>query len=280
MSAAYFAPLELGEALELMHARRICVVAGGTDYFPARGQAPTKTDLLDISRVTGLRGITKLADGTRRIGAATTWTDIVRADLPAAFAGLQAAAREVGSVQIQNTGTVAGNLCNASPAADGVPPLLTLEAQVELASIHGTRQIALSDFLRGPRQTDLGPDELLVAVHIPPPPDHTRAAFEKAGARKYLVISIAMTAVVIRLDKSGRIDLARIAVGSCAPVAQRLAALEADLIGQDPSAVKITSAHLAPLSPIADVRADATYRIEAVPHQIRRAIQNAVTAHG
>lgn len=274
MAAAYFAPLELEDALELMRAEMPLVVAGGTDFFPSHGRDAIAQPILDLSRVAGLRGLAWNGDWLR-IGAISTWTDVIRADLPPAFDALKAAAREVGSIQIQNAGTVAGNLCNASPAADGVPPLLTLEAEVELASTDSTRRMRLDAFLQGPRQTALAKSEILSALHIPCPPDHATSAFEKLGARKYLVISIAMTAVIIGLDDSGKIDVARIAVGSCAPVAKRLAALETELIGQDPQAVQVTSEHLAELAPITDVRADGAYRLEAVPHQITRAIKAA-----
>ena len=277
MATAYFAPLDLEGALEVMRAEQPVIVAGGTDFFPAQGRAPVKRPILDITRVPALRGLS-WKDDWLRIGAATTWTDVLRADLPPAFDALKAAAREVGSIQIQNAGTLAGNLCNASPAADGVPPLLTLEAEVELAASDGTRRMPLEAFLKGPRQTALKEVELLVALHIPRPPAHTTSAFEKLGARKYLVISIAMTSVLIGLDEEGKINIARIAVGSCAPVAKRLRTLEAELIGTRPGALQITAAHLSELAPISDVRADDTYRLEAVPHQITRAIRAAT--HG
>ncbi len=259
-----------------MRSRRVAIVAGGTDFFPAQGRRPIHHDVLDLTRVTALGGIAWTSPDSLRIGATATWTDVLRADLPPAFDGLKAAAREVGSVQIQNAGTVAGNLCNASPAADGVPPLLTLDAEVELAGAEGPRRLALSDFLKGPRQTALHPDEIMVALHIPRPPDHVTSAFGKLGARRYLVISITMTAVVIGLDAAGRIDVARIAVGACSPVAQRLTDLERDLIGVTPSEVTITPRHLASLAPISDVRADDVYRLEAVPAQIHRAIHRAI----
>ena len=274
MAAAYFAPLDLDDALDVMRAETPLIVAGGTDFFPSHGREAITQPILDLSRVAGLRGIAWSGDWLR-IGATSTWTDVIRADLPPAFDALKAAAREVGSIQIQNAGTVAGNLCNASPAADGVPPLLTLEAEVEVASSAGTRRMGLDAFLQGPRQTALGPGEILSALHIPRPPEHTTSAFEKLGARKYLVISIAMTSVIIGLDNGGKIDVARIAVGSCAPVAKRLKALEAELFGQDPKTVTVTPAHLADLAPISDVRADGTYRLEAVPLQITRAIKAA-----
>lgn len=277
MAAAYFTPTELSEALECMRADAPLVVAGGTDFFPAHGRDPIAQPILDITRIRSLHGLEWQNDWLR-IGACASWSDVIRADLPPAFNALKAAAREVGSIQIQNAGTVAGNLCNASPAADGVPPLLTLEAEVELASASGTRRMRLDAFLLGPRQTALRPGELLAAVYIPRPPEHSTSAFEKLGARKYLVISIAMTAVIIGLDREGLIDIARVAVGSCAPVAKRLPALEAEMIGKRPGDVVVTQDQLTELSPITDVRADEAYRLEAVPHQITRAIRAA--AHG
>lgn len=274
MAAAYFAPLDLDDALELMRAENPVIVAGGTDFFPARGRDPIEQPILDITRVAALGGVVWVGD-TLRIGATASWSDVILTDLPPAFDALKAAAREVGSIQIQNAGTVAGNLCNASPAADGVPPLLTLDAEVELASATGTRRMGLDAFLLGPRQTALETGELLAALHIPRPPSHAVSAFEKLGARKYLVISIAMTAVIVGLDQDGLIDVARIAVGSCSPVAKRLRALEAELIDQDPDRIEVTANHLTDLTPITDVRADEIYRLEAVPHQITRAIRAA-----
>ncbi len=275
----YFSPTTLDDALDRLSARNVHIVAGGTDFYPARPQGPLKSDLLDVTRIAGLSGITQTADGWR-VGAATRWSEIFRADLPTAFTGLQAAAREVGSLQIQNAGTVAGNLCNASPAADGVPPLLTLDAQVEIGSARGTRAIALSEFITGVRRTDLQNDELVTAILLPVPPTHVRGAFEKLGSRRYLVISITMTAAVIGLDTEGRIDHACIAVGACSPVAQRLTTLECDLLGKTLDQVEVTEAHLASLSPIDDVRGSGEYRLDAVAEQCLRAIKRAGGENG
>ncbi|MDB2407221.1 FAD binding domain-containing protein [Jannaschia sp.] len=274
MGAGYYSPTDLDEALGLLGSRAMSVVAGGTDWFPAQGRRPVSCDMLDVTRLAELRGIDP-QDGGWRIGATATWSDVLRADLPPAFDGLRSAARAVGGVQIQNAGTVAGNLCNASPAADGMPPLLTLDASVELAGPAGRRVLPLSDFVIDRRKTRCASDELVVALHIPPQPDAARGAFLKTGARRYLVISIAMTAVIVGLDADGHIDHARVAVGACSPVASRLPALEAAMIGQRPTDVVVTRAHLAPLAPIEDVRADAAYRTEIVPHQIMRVLQAA-----
>src|SRR4029077_11147134 len=136
-----------------------------TDFFPALGDRPGLTPVVDISGVSELRGIS-YSDTEIRIGGLTTWTDILRAPLPRCFDALKAAAREVGSIQIQNRGTVAGNLCNASPAADGVPPLLALDAEVELASQSAVRRLPLSQFLVGNRKTLRRADEVLSAVIV------------------------------------------------------------------------------------------------------------------
>jgi CO/xanthine dehydrogenase FAD-binding subunit len=271
----YCDPIRLKQALALLGKTPMMVVAGGTDVFAALKPGAAPESILDVTRIAGLRGITK-DQGGWRIGATTRWSDIIRADLPACFDGLAQAAREVGSLQIQNAGTLAGNLCNASPAADGVPPLLTLGAQVEIRSAAAQRRLPLSEFVTGVRRVALRDGELVTAIHIPRQPAHAVSAFEKLGGRRYLVISIAMCAVVIGCDDTGRIDHARIAVGACSPVAMRLRALEADTLGRHPEDIAVRPEHLAPLSPIGDMRGSAEYRLDVVAEQIRRAIRRAV----
>ena len=133
----------------------------------------------------------------------------------------------------------------------------------------------LQDFILGVRKTALGSDEIVTAIHIPTPPDGAGSAFEKLGNRKYLVISIAMTAALIKCDLRGLISEARVAIGACSPVALRLTQLEADLIGAKPSEVEILPSHLSQLSPIDDVRGSGGYRLDIVQEQCRRAIQKA-----
>lgn len=268
----YHAPQELGEALALLSRGGVRPVAGGTDLYPAQGERPFRHDLLDLTGIGTLRGISR-QEGGWRIGAATRWSDVARADLPRAFDGLRAAAREVGSIQIQNAGTVGGNIVNASPAADGVPPLLTLGAEVELASLAGARHVPLEEFLKGPRQVDLAPGEMVVALHMPAPPEAARGGWAKLGSRAYLVISIAMVAVLLELDGEGRIAMARVAVGACSPVARRLGALEAELVGKRPEEVEVSAAHLDVLAPLDDVRGSAAYRRGAVAELVARAIR-------
>jgi CO/xanthine dehydrogenase FAD-binding subunit len=183
----------------------------------------------------------------------------------------------VGGIQVQNAGTIAGNLCNASPAADGIPPLLTLDASVELSSQAGSRVTPLQAFLTGYRQTDLRPDELVTAVIVPRDVEEGFSDFQKLGSRSYLVISIVMVATVVATAGDGTIADARIAVGACSPVAQRLTQLESDLWGLRPTDRMedlLTRKHLNGLAPIDDVRASAAYRLEATLALIGRSLRN------
>ena len=267
-----YRPQALDRALAFLGEGPAAVVAGGTDVFPALGLRPAPARVLDLSAVEGLRGIARAGDGWR-IGAATTWTDVVRADLPPLFDALKQAARQVGSIQIQNTGTVAGNICNASPAADGVPVLIAMEAEVELASHHGTRRMPLCDFITGPRKTDLREGEIVTALYLPHR-DGARSAFGKLGSRTYLVISIVSAAVILWTE--GRIvSGARVAVGAASPVPMRLPDVEAALVGRALSDLPgaVLANHLAALTPIDDVRATAAYRREAALVMIRRALE-------
>ncbi len=271
----YSQPVELGEALALLRQGSPRVIAGGTDVYPALEPGADCFEVLDTTRIRGFADITH-QDGAFRFGAAATWSDVINAELPAAFDALKQAAREVGSQQIQNAGTVVGNLCNASPAADGVPVLLALDARVELSSeARGSRVLPLSKFIMGVRKTALKRDELVTAVVVSAAPKGMRSAFEKLGSRRYMVISITMTAANVLIGSDGLIGEARIAVGSCSAVAQRLPELEADLIGAAPEQFEINADHLSRLSPIDDVRGTGAYRRDAVIEQIKRAVRRA-----
>lgn len=270
----YLRPSQLSDALAALAARPLVVLAGGTDHYPARVGRPLDDDILDITAIESLRGIAEAADHWR-IGATTTWTDIIESELPPLFDGLRLAAREVGGMQIQNAGTVGGNLCNASPAADGVPALLSLDAAVELTAQDGQVVLPLADFIVGNRRTGRRPDQLVTAVRVPKPAHPARAHFVKLGARRYLVISIAMVAGVIEVD-GGRVAAARLAVGACSEVAQRLPALEAALLGRPADATLAdvaVDAQLSHLAPIDDVRGSAVYRRDAALTLTRRLLR-------
>ena len=275
---AYLRPDRLEEALAALArpaAAPLTVLAGGTEFYPARVGRAADEDVLDISAIRALRGISADANGWT-LGATTTWGELIDADLPPLFDGLKQAAREVGGRQIQNLGTLAGNLCNASPAADGVPPLLALDAEVEIGRVDGRRLVSLASFVTGNRRTALAPGELVVALRVPRPGHDARSAFLKLGARRYLVISIAMAAATIEVE-AGRVASARVAVGACSAVAQRLPDLEAAIADAPLDwqlAERVSPAHLAPLAPIDDVRGSAMYRRDAAVILLRRLLRD------
>ena len=267
---AYFRPTTLDEALAIRAARDLEIIAGGTDVYPNKttrvgwGRMAHK-DVLDITAIPGLDRVEEI-DAHWRIGCLVTWTDVVRAALPPLFDGLKAAAMEIGGQQIQNRATLIGNLCTASPAGDGIPNLIALGAEVEIAGPRGVRVVAVEDFVDGYRHTTCAVDEIVVAIRIAKPGDRARGRFLKLGARRYLVISIAMVAAVIETDADDRIVTARVAVGACSPVARRLTGLEERLIGR-PLGGDLAGLCLAQdldvLSPLDDVRATAGYRLGA-----------------
>jgi CO/xanthine dehydrogenase FAD-binding subunit len=277
INAPYAKPKTLAEAVTILAAGPVRILSGGTDFYPLLGERVMRDAVVDVSSLAELRGISKEADRFR-FGGLTTWSEIIRTPLPRCFDALKSAAREVGSVQIQNRGTVAGNLCNASPAADGVPPLLALDAEVELVSQAGLRRMPLADFIVGNRKTQRTAEELLTAVLIPRAIEDAASTFVKLGARRYLVISISMVAVIVQLGDDARVSEARVAVGSCSAVAQRLRALERDLVGASSRGLGdvVRPEHLAPLSPIDDVRATAEYRMDASLRLVQRALDQCV----
>lgn len=272
--AEYLRPERLDQALVALSAGPLTIVAGGTDVYPACVGRPLDDDVLDVTALDRLRTI-EAGEDHIRIGALATWTDVVEADLPACFDGLKRAAREIGGVQIQNAGTVVGNVCNASPAADGTPCLLTLDAEIELASVDGARIVPIAEFVAGNRRTERRANEMVTAIGIPRPVDTARSTFLKLGARRYLVISIVSVAAVIEPAADGTIARARIAVGACSEAPRRLGALEADLAGRALSrdiGDVVGAAHLAELSPIGDIRGTADYRNDAALTLVRRAL--------
>lgn len=273
-AAVYERPRALTRALSLLEEPGAVVLCGGTDFYPERLYQPRRELVVDVSRVEGLVGIERTADGWR-FGAATTWAEVRDAALGPAFDGLREAARQVGATQIQNAGTVGGNLCTASPAGDGVPPLLTLQARVELQSARGVRVLPLEEFITGYRSTALAPGELVTAILMPDVDPRARGSFVKFGLRSHLVISVVMVAVVVVADE-GTIVGARVAVGACSPVASRLGSVEAALVGcalaDGDVRVALADVELDELTPIDDVRASSSFRARVVRELVADAV--------
>ena len=272
----FLRPGTLDEALEALSHTHGTILSGGTDLFPALTGGLLMGPVIDISAVAELKGVLSSQDYVH-IGGRTTWSEILAAPLPCGFDGLRAAAREIGAVQIQNQATVAGNICNASPAADGVAALLALDAEVTLASRKSSRTVPLADFIQGNRRTVRQPDEILTAVRVPHRWENAASSFLKLGARRYLVISIVMVAANLLVGPDRRIREASICVGSCSPKAVRLVELENALAGSpvgSPMLQLLRAEHFSRLCPIDDVRATAAYRQEAAQTLVRRALED------
>ncbi|MEH6403404.1 MAG: FAD binding domain-containing protein [Sneathiella sp.] len=278
----YFRPEYLSDALTLLSEKKLTVIAGGTDYFPTKVGEPLDDSLLDITAIKSLSGVKQSDDGWH-IGPTTTWSEILQTDLPALFDGLKAAAKEVGGRQVQNSGTIAGNICNASPAADSVPVLIALGAIVEISQRKGSTWMAIDDFIVSNRQTKLQSNEILTNIFIPhTDPLRTRSSFYKLGSRRYLVISTVMIAGLIEWNDQFQITNCKIAIGSCSAVAVRLNALEEVLVGlmlSEDLAQKIEVSHLAALTPIDDVRATADYRSSSAFVLVKRMLNDWRIAH-
>jgi len=215
--------------------------------------------LLNLNEVPELRGWSR-EDGTLRLGAGLTYTEAMQAPLADDYPALAEASRTVGGPQIRNRGTLGGNLGTASPAGDALPPLLVLGAEVELASVGGARTLPLRDFVVGPKQNALGPDELIVAIVVRR--GGRRQTFMKIGPRNAMVIAVVSLALAVD-EERGEL---RAVFGSAGPV-PRLVVAPLDERERFPELVAETA------SPIDDVRGTAAYRRHALRVLTVRALE-------
>ena len=259
-------PQTLSEALEMLAKGTPGVVplAGGTNVIvDLRSRRSHPEALMDLGELAELQGI-RVDDGYVIVGSGTTIAQLMANPLIAEHGSpLGEAAAALGNPLIRNLATVAGNLVDASPAADMAPPLLTLNAEVSLMSQESTRTVPLQDFFVGPNETTLLPSELLVAIRWPIPPPHSAAAHHKIGLRKGTACAVISAAVRVEYDGSGSCRDARIALGAVAPKPVRAYAAEKVLHDQLLTSEIISRA--ARLSteatdPIDDIRSSATYR--------------------
>jgi len=278
MSFEYHEPTSLAEAVE--HGARFGAdgrfLAGGTDLLiqMRRGKLNPR-HIVSLHRVPGLDGID--ANRAVTLGALVTHRALERhAALQGPLRALVEGAEVVGGHQIRNVGTVGGNIANASPAADVVPVLLTLDATVTSVGPEGERTLPLDDFLVGPGQTARRPGELLTTIRFPALPGRSATAFLKAGRRKAMEISVVCVAARLTLDQTGeRCVHARIALGAVAPTTWRARAAERVLEGHVPTPDALQDAGRlagAECHPISDVRASARYRAHLVETLVPRAL--------
>jgi len=208
------------------------VIAGGTDLIiDIRNKKVKPEALIDISSIDELKTIEDLGSFIR-IGAAATFTDLVESSLlDENLYGLKKAAREVGSPQIRNRGTIGGNIANGSPAADSVPPLLCLDSTLILRSIKGEREISLRDYYE--KGFKIGEDEIISAIQFKKPEGRQILSFAKLGLRKALAISRLSIATLLEIGGDNRIKTIRIASGSLGRHPLREYKVEEFLIGKD-----------------------------------------------
>jgi xanthine dehydrogenase FAD-binding subunit len=241
------------------------IMAGGTDLLVALRHGPQDTlPIICLERIEELRRIDELPDNSVSIGAAVTFGSIVRSPLlKVRYPLLTQAASTVGGPAIRNMASIGGNIVTASPAADSLPALYLLDAQLELRSAAGSRTVAIAEFILGPRRTMLQPREIISRVILPPATGWDLQLFEKVGRRKSLAIAVASLAATVRLTDDGTVAEARFAWGSVGPTIVRCPAAETLLKGQPLSEVVLTEAAALvqdAVSPIDDIRATADYR--------------------
>jgi CO/xanthine dehydrogenase FAD-binding subunit len=279
----FFRPASWDEALSVKAGHPgALAIAGGTDVMVDLNFDRERPDaLLDLTGVAGL-GAVAAEDGWLRLGAGVTWSRVI-AELGERLPGLAIAARTVGSPQIRNRGTVAGNLGSASPAGDAHPPLLAVGAEVEAASTRGTRRIPVGEFFTGPKRSALAADELIAAVHIPVAAGPQQ--FAKVGPRNAMVIAVCSFALAI--------DPVRRRVGTgigsagptplTAPAAEAFVAGALDWDGGGPldeaAAERFGTLVGQAARPIDDVRGSAAYRVRALGVLARRTLAWAWSEH-
>jgi CO/xanthine dehydrogenase FAD-binding subunit len=227
-------PQTLTEALEIYSSGGYSIIAGGTDVIvELRKEKKIEQDILDITGLDELKGIRK--DGKNIIiGALSTFSDVFRNPIIEKEAPLlKEAVRNAGSLQIRNRGTIGGNICNASPAADSVPALVALDAMLTLASPRGERMVKLDEFITWPYATDIKEGEILKSISFSPP-EFTGYHFYKLGRREALAISRMNVAVMLKI-KGGKIEKAFISPGSVMPSPGRVSGAEKLVEGKNPS---------------------------------------------
>jgi carbon-monoxide dehydrogenase medium subunit len=279
MRFQYLQPLTLQEATSLLaeYDGEVKVIAGGTDLINLiRTKAIRPQYVVDIGRIPGLDHVRYDADGVLSIGALATLRDLETSnDIKQRHPVIAQAATQLGSVAIRNVGTVAGNLCHASPAADTAPSLIALAAEVRIVGPAGERTVALEEFFTGPGRTVLQRGEILAEICVPPIPPVTNGVYLKDASRGAADLAIVGVAIVATLD-GGCCRNVKIALGAVAPMPIRARDAEKVLEGKEINDAVIEQAAQAAAAesrPITDVRASADYRREMVKVFTQRAIR-------
>lgn len=278
----FVSPRTLEEVLHALAESGGRVIAGGTDVIPQMLNGRFQTDcLVNLGGLNSLSFIEQ-RNGEVHLGALTTYAQMIDSPLLQAVAPLLVqAAATVGSIQTRQRGTLGGNIGNASPAGDTLPPLLALNAQVTLVSRRGERSLSLAELLLGPGKSAIAADEVIHSIRFERLHSNARSVFLKLGNRQGMAVSVVSAALVLQPGTDGRIEDVRIALGAVAPTAMRCPEAERLIIGQKPTDAQIEAAAEAAASacaPITDVRGTAAYRRHAVRVLLKRGV--CVLAHG
>jgi len=274
-------PTTLNDPFDILSERRgpIELIAGGTDLMVLMNahqlEAP---EFLDIWKVDELRGVTE-EENALRIGALTTYTQLIRSKAVQRFVpSLVSSSRTIGAVQIQNRGTLGGNIVNASPAGDTLPVLAAYDAELEVGSARGIRTVRFNEFYTGYRATVLEPDELLISVRIPKLREDERDFFCKVGTRRAQAIS--KTVLATRVRMTGKVlEKISIGVGSVAPTVVRVTQAERLLNGSTVSPKVIEEARqmiALEISPITDLRSTEHYRRTVTSNVLARLLNELI----
>ena len=277
----YFEPTSLDEAVALLarYDGAASLLAGGTDLLVEIKEQLRRPDyVVNIKKIPGIDGFSFDERNGLRIGALITARTIETSPwVLENYPGIAQAVRELGSIQIRNRATLAGNLCRASPSADTLPPLMADRARVTLYGPRGSRTVELETFFTGPGKTVMRPDELMTEITLPPPPPRTGKAYIKHGRRKAMELATVGVAVSVTLQEN-RFKEVDIVLGAVAPTPIRAFKAEATLRGQKLSEdliEKAANAAMGESRPISNVRASADYRREMVAVLTRRALRQA-----
>ncbi len=275
---SYERPSSLAEAQRALAKPGARPLAGGTDLIvQLRERRREASTLVDLKAVSELRDISETADGGLSVGPSASATDLLRdGRIPERYPALATSLGMIGSRQIQNRGTLGGNICNAAPSADAVPPLICYGAQCHLLGPNGERTIAIEDLFKGPGQTTLADGEILARIELPPQATRSAAHYLRFTPRREMDIAVAGAGAWIELDDGGTIKSARIALASVAPTPIRSGKAEAALINQAATGETFANAaHAAAedASPISDTRSSAEYRKSLVETLTRRALE-------
>lgn len=280
----YLAPSTVAEALGLLaeHQGKAKVLAGGTDLMLQLQDGLFAPDfLIDVRGIPELGALDYDARAGLTLGAATALRRIETSKIVLEkYPHLASGAREIGSIQIRNLGSVGGNICTATPSADIIPSLVSLEATARVASVRGERTVPMEAFFTGVRRTVLAPDELLVDLRIPAPAERTSGVYIKLYTRPAMDLAMVGVATTVTLAPGDSvIRRATVCLGAVAPTPIRVHEAEQLLEGQavtDEILAQAGQAAARAARPISDVRASAEYRREQCDLMTRRALRQAV----